>query len=209
MVQGELFREEVVSEYNKSKSQSFLSQYQLTLTLDKLLLGFIGIMVVFVLTYSFGVERGKRSAEKRLETLLPAHESTFNVSKTETISIDPHEEVVIEVPQSSSTIEPLGSPSTSAEQLENVSPHKGNLPLALPEKGKYTIQLVTYVKEHQAAEEINRLKIKGYDGFIIPSGPHYQVCVNYFNNASQARSILQQLRTSGRYSDAYVRPVVR
>ena len=212
MVQGELFREEPVIHSALKSSPSFLAQYQLTLSLDKLVLVFIGIMIVFVLTYSFGVEQGKRQSEKRFETLVPTHEEVFRLANQTVLKADPQEEVVLDVSQKASA----GARTNQAAQTDSsiASPDasvqaQSSLPVALPEKGKYTIQLVTYLSERQAIEEINRLKTKGYEGFVIPSGRHYQVCVDYFQSQSEARKILTHLKLTGRYNDAFVRPVVR
>ena len=77
MVQGELFREENsgfgTSSFETSRRKSFLTRHQMILTLDKLLLVSIALMVGFVLTYSFGVECGKRNIEKQIQALLPSH----------------------------------------------------------------------------------------------------------------------------------------
>jgi cell division septation protein DedD len=79
----------------------------------------------------------------------------------------------------------------------------------LKKLGKFTVQLVTYNDKTQAENEISRLKSKGYEGFIIPSGHYYQVCASYFDTKSNARSQLEELKQTGRYPDAYIRPVIR
>lgn len=209
MVQGELFREELAVNLGSNQAKSFLSQYRLTLTLDKLLLVFIGFVIVFVLTYSFGVERGKQAAEKRFEALIPAHQETINTTGTTLPVHDPQEEVVLEVKSPlSPTVDQAGEPANTVKP-ETKNPAVDKFPHASPTRGKYTIQLVTYVSGNQASQEISYLQSKGYDGFVIPSGRHFQVCADYFSNQAQARTVLGRIRTTGRYPDAFVRPVVR
>jgi len=201
MVQGELFRDESsisgLGSLDRAR-KSFLSRHQLTLTYDKLLLVLIAWVIVFALTYSFGVEHGKRTVEKSLESLLPAHTDTVSLTvkpKTPPSEASPNEETIILVNQ---------EPAADAE------PAPRPFPVAdLAKKGSYTVQLVTYADEKQAVREIDHLKTKGHEVFVIPSGHYYQVCANYFDDKVKARNFLKQFSELGRYPDAYVRPVVR
>src|SRR3989338_1717667 len=80
----------------------------------------------------------------------------------------------------------------------------------IPKKtGHFTVQLVTYYDQKLAERETNRLKEKGYESFVIPSGKYFQVCTSYFDDRSEAKSFLREFPDSSRYPDAYVRPVVR
>ena len=201
MVQGELFRDESsisgLGSLDRAR-KSFLSRHQLTLTYDKLLLVLIAWVIVFALTYSFGVEHGKRTVEKSLESLLPAHTDTVSLTvepKTPPSEASPNEETIILVNQ---------EPAADAE------PAPRPFPVAdLAKEGSYTVQLVTYADEKQAVREIDHLKTKGHEVFVIPSGHYYQVCANYFDDKVKARNFLKQFSELGRYPDAYVRPVVR
>lgn len=219
MVQGELFREESSSDrinhFGIDAKNSFLSHYRLTVSLDKLFLVLITIVVIFVLTYSFGVERGKRVMEKRLETLFPTHSETVatapysgdveeSMTFEKTVLLVNDEESKAKEEAVEPIVEPVIQPLLQSTGTKRVSPSRD-----LTREGKYTVQLVTYVDQRLAEQEVTRLKSKGHGGFIIPSGRYFQVCVNYFENLSKARSLLKQLRENGRYPDAYVRPVVR
>ncbi len=211
MVQGELFRDESsisgLGSLDRAR-KPFLSRHQLTIPYDKLLLVLIAWVVVFALTYSFGVEHGKRAVEKSLESLLPAHTDTVSLTVEPKTSskASAKEETVILVNQ---------EPAVETEQVprdQTVSnpPAPSPFPVAdLAKKGSYTVQLVTYADEKQAIREIDHLKTKGQEGFVIPSGHYYQVCANYFDDKVKARNFLKQFRELSRYPDAYVRPVVR
>ena len=207
MVQGELFREEHqayhVGHFDARAKKSFLSRYQITVSLDQLLLVLIGVTVVFSLTYSFGVERGKRAMEKRLESLIPLHSEVIpaQTETTEILPNPPKEEAVLLVNQK----DEKGVPA-----VKSIEAPKNPLPAVDARKqGNYTIQLVTYMSEDLAAREIDHLKSKGYEGFVIPSGSYFQVCANYFNDRSKAKTSLKQLLELGRYPGAFVRPVIR
>ena len=232
MVQGELFRDESsisgLSGLERS-GKSFLSRHQLTLTLDKLLLIFIAQVIIFALTYSFGVEHGKRSMEKSLEKLLPEHADTvsLNIGPANPSQPTTNGETVImvnqnpapaseSIPVSPNTPNSLqtSSPGTSQAQSQikpevDLTPPSAFPVVDLTKKGNYTIQLITYADEKQAAPEIDLLKEKGQVGFVIPSGHYYQVCANYFEDKAKAKSFLKQFSELSRYPGAYIRPVVR
>lgn len=231
MVQGELFREESSSYLDNLDSKakrSFLSKYQFDITLDKLLLALIGMLVIFVLTYCFGVEHGKQSIEKRLQTLMPVHSETLPVTTLEGNSLKEPAETVLLMKKNTpalaipATLEASEEMEVEAkvepkitqqpvEQASNLPKPASSLPVAdlTRQDAAYTVQLVTYDKENMAAREIERLKAKGHEGFVITSGRYFQVCANYFENHSKARSFLKQFRESGRYPDAFIRPVAR
>jgi len=215
MVQGELFKEERFIATGSSGPKSFLSEHRLILTLDKLVVVFLSMAILTVLTYSYGVESGKRFMENKLEAILPAH-SKILIQQEMNGKKPPEKEVVLMVNQNqAATAENASSGMNSDESFGKVQTGKKQMiPLqdASEEpkaKGKYTVQLVTYTSEKRASEEINALKQKGFSGFIIPSGSYFQVCADYFQNTDEAKSFLRRLRQEGRYPDAYVRPVAR
>ena len=101
MVQGELFREENsisgLGGLDRAR-KSLLSGHQLTLGFDKALLVLIGLVIIFALTHSFGVEHGKRVMEKSLESILPAHSDTVSLetkANNPSLSQAPDETVIL------------------------------------------------------------------------------------------------------------------
>ena len=220
MVQGELFREEgTVSNLSGSgfdRKKSLLSRFQLTISFDKFLIGLIGLTVVFVLTYSFGVEHGKRVMEKQIQTMFPAQTnpiSTATQSAAEDHSAQPVQKKTVLL-----VGEPVSSEEQAAQEVVSepakappLAPERTvpSLPMAVLSKGRYTVQLVTYNNEQLAEREVRRLVSKGHEGFVIPSGSHFQVCVNYFETRTKAVYFLNRFPDSARYPDAYIRPVVR
>ena len=151
--------------------------------------------------------------EKKFESLIPAQTQTFSpqdpmndpseVVESETVLIEKAAKPDLKL-LSPAVEGPTGSSSVQAS--ESLTPPS---PTELKKMGNFTVQLVTYDNKSLADKEITRLKSKGYDGFIIPSGRFFQVCANYFDNKSKARSDLEALKQTGRYPDAYVRPVLR
>ena len=204
MVQGELFREDGNLQPAIENKHSFLSQYRVALGLDKVLLLALAMIFIFTLSFSFGVEKGKRSMEQKMQALIPAQVQTFGsdglsndsreIVETEaTITLNPSKQTQLKIAKGSIQLSNATQPSKAE----------------LKKLGRFTVQLVTYDNQNLAEKEIARLKEKGYDGFVIPSGRFYQVCANYFDNKSQARTDLETLKESGRYPGAYIRPVIR
>lgn len=210
MVQGELFREEETEVNLSRKPNSFLSHCHLTLSLDKLVLVFIGFVIAFSVVYSFGVERGKRSVEKRFEDMIPAHSATLVQPKTSDEAGKDKNEVVLNVKSEDPQVASQTSQTETTESAQTEPQESAPLAMDLSgQMGKYTIQLVTYANQQQASQEVDRLKSDGHEGFIIPSGKYYQVCANIFENKKEAKDVLNQVKSTGRYPDAYIRPVVR
>lgn len=215
MVQGELFREES-SDFNSNvRQKSFLSRYQIAVSFDKLFIVLIANIAIFALTYSFGVEHGKRSMEKHLETLFPAQSQMIQAEPTDTrepiegpsetvLLIENHANEEPQVHLKPAAPQKIGS----REGLANVNEPTSNA-AEIKKVGNFTIQLVTYDNEELAKREINRLKSGGHEGFVIPSGKFYQVCANYFESKGKARTVLEKFKESGRYPDAYIRTVIR
>jgi hypothetical protein len=229
MVQGELFREENstsgLSGFAETR-KSFLSRHQVALTLDKALVVSIAFVIMFALTYSFGVERGKRAVEKNFESLLPDHVDTvsFNLgAKKKPDRATKKDETVILVNQSPTPVSedisiesriPQTAQALSDDLMQTVQEVKRTPDVAFPtvdltRKGSYTIQLVTYADEKLAVREIDHLKTKGLAAFVIPSGRYYQVCAHYFEDKTTAKSFLKQFSDISRYPGAYIRPVIR
>ena len=214
MVQGELFLDEQNSSRNQT-TPSFFSRNQLALSLDKIVLLLITSLVLFVLTYSFGYERGKRTAERELQTFTahietlptaqPSPESqAMAVAHTETESKEAplangtnvggslKHANIDSVPQS---VKPTVSVVSSALEQAASQSHK-----------KYTIQVATVLKREQAEREVAKLlSVKLGDSFFVESGKYFVVCVGGFETVASAKPLLSAFKTKGPYFDAFVR----
>ena len=183
-------------------SSGWMDQFRVTLRVDHLLIGGILALVLYVLVFSFGVEKGKRYAMAELRAEKMKQEQ---ISK-ELIELKP-------VPLPSLTpIETPGSKSKAAVPTPQAvppseTPASTASPVA-PLKGQYTIQLITFKSRKRAEQEMERLKKLGYRSFIIPQGKFFQVCTDAFKNLGEAREKLIRLKSEGHASsDAYIRPL--
>lgn len=226
MVQGELFGGGSSFESELIRPKSFLARHRFALSLDKIFLILIVFIFGFTISYSVGVEFGKRSVENKLKQLDPIQTQTLSTERGYQDPIEENSQQTLLVSTVEKAAEPDYNPSPEGpvqnlpvESQQTVSPGKSissqvsfteTLGVTEAQKiGKYTVQLVTYDNKELAEKELNRLKSQGYQGFIIPSGRFFQVCANYFDSKSTARPKLDQLKQTGRYPDAYIRPVVR
>jgi len=189
-----------LSEEPAVSKTSFLEKNFITLRLDQAIGLILVLLVVYVLTFSWGVEKGKRSSSRESQVIrstaaevLPEESApavVASVAKTPGVAVI-DESVPLEVPI---TVPELPKPVAK---------------VAKPD-GKFTIQHVTYITQSAADREIQKLAQKGYASFVIPSGKHLQVCIAAFQSRQDASQILKQLRGQGLVSgDAYVRPMVR
>jgi hypothetical protein len=221
MVQGELFLSEQPHLPTREGRFAFLSSSRLILSLDKIVIGILALSVLLVVTYSFGIESGRRTMEKKLDSLLPEHGQSYMQTASVTqlsrkgagasgkaSSADAGGRVVFVMEKEVANEMPLPESDLTLVQTESVrlDGAMGADPAHLED---YTVQLVTYKEKKAAIGEINRLQAQGHTGFIIPSGAYFQVCANYFTTRKKALESLSKFRHGGRYADAYVRSVVR
>lgn len=188
-----------LSEDSTAPKNSYLEKTFLTLRLDQTIGLTLVLLVIYVLIFSLGVEKGKKSSHESqggrsvpAEALAPEASQAIVASVAKTPLVTVTEESV-----------PKEVPITVAELPKPVAK-------VMRPDGKYTIQHVTYITQSAADREIQKLAQKGYSSFVIPSGKHLQVCIAAFQSRQDAAKILKQLRAQGLVSgDAYVRPIVR
>ena len=206
-MQGELFEASQsiaqAAKIQKSRTPNWLDLFQVTLRIDHLMIGSISALVLYVLVFSFGVERGKRYAtdEIRVEKLrqeqiaqeLPAPLLSVSMPKDTTSS------------KGSSL--PVPSQASAPTAKETPTPAT-KIDSALPLSGEYTIQIVTYKSKRQAEERVDYLRKTGVRGFIVPQGKFFQVCADAFIDMKEARQKLTKLKAEGDIPpDAYIRPL--
>jgi len=216
MVQGDLFQEGSKAWGNDAQSSSFFSAKQWAMSLDKIILVFLAAVVLFVLTYSFGFERGKRSMEEKIksltaqiETLPPIFEPLSSPApKPETLPLQP-----LTAPQMATVESAAGQaalpivPESAISGGESVVEASVlSVKSAISGGGRYTIQVATALQRDLAEKELQKLVKKGFDPFLVTRGRFIEICVGSFDTVANAKSLLSRLRTEGPYFDAFVRP---
>lgn len=188
-----------IHEEATASKPSFLEKTFVTLRLDQAI-GLVLILLVFyVLIFSWGVEKGKRSSQDSQVIRAAA----APVVLPEAVEPAPVPAVTVLPVAAAVELAAKETPITVAELPKPVAE------VSKPE-GKYTVQHVTYITQSAADREIQKLVKLGYTAFVIPSGKHLQVCIGGFQTRPEAIQLLKQLKTKRLVSgDAYVRPMVR
>lgn len=205
-MQGELFNLNtsgpVTDASRFSQAQpGWLDRFQVTLRLDHLSILTISALVLYVLVFSFGVEKGKGVALREMEAAKKRREE-INKELAQMAPLPPFQEAKEKIKE-----EREGITQTPSVETSLVDPPRSNEapPLLV---GKYTIQVITYTSQSRAREEVKKLTEKGYRSFVISGGKFHQVCVEAFEDMSTAREKLIQLRSQGfAPPDAYIRPL--
>ena len=172
----------------------------LTLSLENLVISSIGILMAVVLSFSMGVEKGKK--------VVLSGSSIMPITIAAPISSKP---VTLPSPQ----ISPSNKiPDSLANPAKNALPEiarQDNKVEKTPVVNKddetppsgYTIQVASFKKDEFAQKEADLLKKKGYNIFIVPKGKYSIVCVGSFPNKGDAKVTLNRLQKT--YKDPIVR----
>ncbi len=190
-MQSELFElsSPKVEEEVVSLKPTFIERTTFTLRLEQAIGLALVLLVFYVLTFSWGVERGKRQSLE-VRTARPVEVETVAVSE------DP--------------VTPAAKVAATAVKESPLLVSELPKPVATVSKpsGKYTIQYVTYVTQSAADREVQRITKLGHSSFVIPSGKHFQVCIEAFQTRQEASQELKQLRAQRTVTmDAYVRAI--
>ena len=206
-MQGELFEASQsvaqAAKIQKSRTPNWLDLFQVTLRIDHLMIGSISALVLYVLVFSFGVERGKRYATDEIRSEKLRQEQIAQELPAPSLSVSMPKDTT----SSKSTSLPVPS-QAGAPATKEVPTPATKIDSALPLSGEYTIQIVTYKSKRQAEERVERLKNMGVRGFIVPQGKFFQVCADAFVDMKAARQKLTELKAEGDIpTDAYIRPL--
>ena len=203
-MQGDLFGPtpiQTASLQNTSKL-AFLEKRQISIRMDQALAGMIALLVIYVLIFSFGVEKGKRLGMAELKA-----ERAKNQRMVHELS----EKLFSNTGVPASAL-PQPAVIASLKETKEVVPSKSDetqaVSSAAAPAGKFTIQHVTYHSKQAAEREMKRLAEKGYQSFVIPKGRFWQVCINGFDSRKQATELLSSLKAQKIVAaDAYVRAI--
>lgn len=184
-----------------------------------LMLGGLGCLVMIFL---YGVQEGKKisDAEKQHAAAVAAAEQAAAEAKAEAearareealqaaAALSAGEEIAGKAADLPAAAASAGTAAPAAlVQAAAVQPSSAPAAENTP-GGRYTIQLITYSTPERAAEQVGKLKEAGYQPFVIEAGFYYQINVNRFATAADARKFLSDhLSKLADYPGAYVRQV--
>ena len=181
--------------------KGWMDRFRVTLRLDHLSIVGILALVLYVLVFSFGVEKGKRFALDELRAEKAREQEVGQVTTQPEVG----QPITTPLPTENKPLSTQSEQSTATGTLVaklTESPASSGLPT-----GKYTIQLITFKTRVRAEREVEKLHQRGFHGFIIPAGKFFQVCADAFETQAEARLRLTHLKAEGLAStDAFIRP---
>ena len=163
-------------EHREAGKRDFADCLRINLHPEQTIIGIVFIVLVFIFSFSLGVERGKA---------LSAHMPRI---------IEVHEDQLIAEPTPQ-------SPPAEIVTTANESAIPGQ-PAAV-EIGKYTIQVASFKTGTYAEKEADQLKKSGHETVLLSKGKHVIVCVGNFTTKQDAQRYLGKLKN--KYNDCYIR----
>ena len=189
--QGELFREfrttsSKKSDYSPGRDIAFGKKSVFQLSYENIVLLFIVFIMLLVIFFSLGVEKGKKiirvdTAEKGIPFAMQAPQAE---------EAEGFKTPILKTLESETLLEAI------SEDLEIIDA-SDNRP--------YTIQVVAYKKENAAKKELDRLKREGHEEFVIPSNDWFQVCAGRYSNREASKKDLNTLKD--KYPTCYFRKI--
>ncbi len=176
-IQKELFEDLSMPKKKKKKQPGILPKnfVLFNVTYDQMIFITIAVIMLMVLVFSLGVERGKGLV------------SSTQTKKEEKTMIAKEER-----PSETKNL-PIELPKTFEVEAEKRA----------TDSASFTIQIVAYRSKKLAQQELIRLSKKGYDPFIIVGGGYYQICVGKYRKKGEARKDLAGLKKT--YKDSFIR----
>jgi len=146
-----------------------------TLSYEHIVITAIAFILVAVISFSLGVEKGKRSDNRQVKEPVSRKSSVGNEPKELA-----KEEIVVEVV---SEEEPIQEP--------------------VEVKPVYTVQVASYSRKEDADKEAQKVEAKGYKSLVLLKGSYYIVCAGEFENKDKAKRLEKKLKST--YKDCYTR----
>lgn len=194
----------------------------LTLSLENIIVLSIILVMILVLSFSFGVENGKNfyrvqglKSESNQNLAQSNHEipvkskGAFQPVKNvntpagsvDKLAVQPLKPAGLASDKLPLTSEKFKAVNVQKEIAEPPPTPKRNLQEELI--GSYTIQVASFKKKERAVEEAQKLTQKGHQIFIVPKGSHSIVCIGKFSQKKEAEKILNKFKI--KYGDSLVR----
>ncbi len=208
-MQADLFGPTSVSQVNPNSAPKidFLGRTRITLRLDQGLILLIALLMVYVLIFSFGVEKGKRFAMAELTAERVKHEQMIRELRDK-IFVSPATEGTETVSATEDSAQGTISKAVPFSAPETSITSAALTPASERPSGKFTIQILTATSQVAAERAMKNFSINGHQPFVIPSGKFQQICLDAFEARSKAIRVLNTLKAQGLVPrDAYVRPM--
>jgi cell division septation protein DedD len=163
---------------------SIRRDFAITLNLEKLIFISIGVIMLSVIVYALGVEKGKAVAARETSDL-QVGQPPQKAAPT-----------IMSAPLAQKTV-PTAAAAEAAAARTMVTGVQ-----AAGTVRQYTVLAATFKREDAAIAEAARLKKEGFDAFVRPSGIYFQVCAGSYPTRAIAEKASMKVKRI--YRDAYV-----
>lgn len=153
-------------------------------SLDTVILCAVVVVLLVIVSFSLGVERGRRLASSRQ---LPE-----DIYKSFAVSPEPVSVAVVAEPAAMPEAEPVIIDEEEVKKIEEKESQK-----------RYIIQLASYLKESAALEEAKQIKKQGFSVSTSKQGKYIVLFVDNFNEIGPAQKAMKKLRE--KYKDCFIR----
>lgn len=160
--QPELFEEFFQKKLNFLKRGPRFKKPYISISIENLIISSIALFMTMIICYSLGVESGKR---RQAASSMPA--ASGGISDEETV---------------------LAVPETTRQSAEKPPEMEREAEPPVKMQLYYTVQLATYLQKSHAQRQVNLLKKKGLDAFILAGGKYYFLCSGKHPNYAAAKA---------------------
>jgi hypothetical protein len=164
----------------RSQNKAFLARFR---AYDKAILMIIGIVVISIVSFSLGVEKGKQISMRKSN-------AAFDVALVEKLPRAPlirqQPAVKVQAPVVQVAVKPATVAVTGNKSVVTAPSVQATI-------GSYAIQVASYKTKSAALRESEALKKQGFVTTLLTKGDYIVLCVGNFNSKEKAQTMLPQL----------------
>lgn len=168
---------------------------RVTVSLEVLTAFFAVAIVLLVLTFYLGFQRGRNMEHKEIQRKVREFRSMRPAQPSYGTPVQSALGASTLVSQAPQTPQPIAN--TQVTSALNSVAKTGKKP--------YTIQVVSYRTQTQADKEASQLMRQGFAVKVSPQGAYFVVCVGEYANRAEADKDLRALKKI--YNDSYLRKI--
>ncbi len=186
--QSDLFMDSSGSGDNKSASRRSMLSY--IRGYEKLIILILCVMVLSIVSFSLGVEKGKRLS---VGSIIGQKTAISNIDiqgqEQGARGIKP-----VTIPADSNTVKPANEPA-GIVAVKFDTKAQGS--------GRYTIQVASFKTSSLAQKEAKELEKRGFSTIVSSKGKYVILCVGNFGDREEAKTTLSKLKK--KYEDCFIR----
>lgn len=208
-VQLEMFKTDDDASLSQGESGRNFSRLKKIRGYQKVVYTFVAFIFVSLVSFSLGVEKGKR----RLAGIIPAAgiepvsssraESTSSLPAQQDQAVPSRQGPVLLVNKNTALVQEKAVSSDKKTEKNNLLAKPSVKAVKESTRASYTIQVASIANVKNVDRELSRLKDKGYSAFSLTKGKYIVICVGRFNIKEDAQINLVKMKSS--YPDCQIR----